>query len=257
MIQYCELYPLLSAVRAASRVVLDIYQGAFDVHMKEDHTPVTAADLAANAILLEALAAAYPSIPVVSEESHLPELKGDRFFLVDPIDGTSDFVKRRDEFTVNVALVENGLVSAGVVSAPALDELFSGLVGVGAWMGPLYDEQASLTLLPPRVSFDPRSPGSKPVRVLCSVSHRDPHTDALIAALPSAQPLSVGSSLKFCRLAQGLADYYPRKASLHEWDIAAGHAVLKAAGGNVYEACTRTEVRYGNPGFATPFFEAY
>lgn len=254
---YEELEPILRAVRAASRAVLHIYQGAFEVQMKEDHSPVTAADLAANAILLEALAIHYPSVPVVSEESLPPELEGNSFFLVDPIDGTSDFVKRRDEFTVNVALVEDGFVRAGIVSAPALDELFCGVVGDGAWAGPLYDGRATLSRLPPRAPFSPRSPGDQTVRVLCSVSHRDPHTDALIAALPKAEPLSVGSSLKFCRLAQGKADYYPRKASLHEWDIAAGHAILKAAGGNVYNAGTLEEVRYGNAGFATPFFEAY
>jgi len=257
-----DLEPILHAVEKASRAVLGIYRGDFSVDLKSDASPVTAADLAANAILLQDLAQAFPQIPVVSEESPLPDALAhgcaDSFFLIDPIDGTSDFIRRRDEFTVNVAWVENGRVVAGVVCAPALGELFYGIVGQGAWMQKLEaPRSAKVTIVNGASRFDPRAPGTQVVRVLMSVSHRDPHTDALIAALPQVLPLSVGSSLKFCRLAQGVADYYPRKASLREWDIAAGHGVLKAAGGNVYQAGTRDEVTYGHPGYATPFFEAY
>jgi 3'(2'), 5'-bisphosphate nucleotidase len=261
MFSLADLVPVLHAVEEASLAVLDIYHGDFAVATKADETPVTAADLAANAILLRELARAFPDIPVVSEES-APPFAGagavpSRFFLVDPIDGTRDFIKRTDEFTVNVALIEHGYVVAGVVAAPALDQLFWGVVGQGAWLRAISPSGDAQAVDNAHRGFDPRRPGTQPVRVLMSVSHRDPDTDAMVAALPAVVPLFVGSSLKFCRLAQGLADYYPRKKSLHEWDIAAGHAVLKAAGGNVYHAGTRTEITYGNADFATPFFEAY
>jgi len=262
MLTLANLEPLLRSVADASRAVLEIYRTTFAVKTKADASPVTAADLAANAILLRDLAALYPQWPVVSEESVAPFSSAgafpERYFLVDPIDGTSDFIKRRDEFTVNIALVEKGHVVMGVVAAPALDELFYGIVGQGAWQRPLGGDPISAQRIgQERQTFDPRTPGLEPVRVLMSVSHRDAQTDALVAAIPTIQMLSVGSSLKFCRLAQGVADYYPRCKSLHEWDIAAGHAILKAAGGNVYLAGTRNELTYGNAEFATPHFEAY
>lgn len=255
-----EFAAVLRTVARASRAVLDIYHSAFEVVTKEDATPVTTADLEANRILQQDLRRDYPGIPVVSEESAFPFSGNapEHFFLVDPIDGTRDFIQRRDEFTVNVALVENGRVIAGAVSAPALGELFWGVEGEGAWQCALFDahwQHQPVQRCSPR--FDPQNPGSALVRVLASVNHRDPRTDALMARLPAWQALQVGSSLKFCRLAQGRADYYPRQMSLHEWDIAAGHAVLKAAGGNVYLSGTREELRYGSAGFSTPCFEAY
>lgn len=260
MQKFQSILPILHAVTQASHAVLKIYHSPFTVQTKSDHTPVTAADLEANAILQQALLQYYPGIAVVSEESWSP-FQGqapDRFFLVDPVDGTRDFIQRRDEFTVNVALIEKGRVVWGVVAAPALGELFYGVVGVGARQCSLFSEnKEGVELKRPLPPWSPENPGTEPVRVLVSVNHRDPQTDAWVAKFSQGVPVSVGSSLKFCRLAQGFAHYYPRQNSLHEWDIAAGHGVLKAAGGNVFLTGTQEELTYGHPDFSTEPFEAY
>lgn len=263
-----DLLPILHSVQAASQAALAIYRSAFAVQLKDDRTPVTEADLAADRILRRDLAQAFPGIPVVTEESDAPFPAGQApraFFLVDPIDGTSDFVMRRDEFTVNVAYIEDGLPVLGVVSAPALGVMYAGIFGLGAWKmpleGPWFIEgipaPGTTELRLPSPHFAPGIAWNAPVRVLASVSHGDVATDALIAAVPGAVRVQVGSSLKFCHVAEGKADYYPRCISLNEWDIAAGHAVLMAAGGGVYRVSTTEQVRYGNANFKVPAFEAY
>lgn len=263
-----DLLPILHSVQAASQAALAIYRSAFAVQLKDDRTPVTEADLAADRILRQDLAHSFPGVPVVTEESDAPFTAGHApraYFLVDPIDGTSDFVMRRDEFTVNVAYIEDGLPVLGVVSAPALGVLYAGIHGLGAWKmpldGPWFVEGVAapqtVELRLPSPHFTPGVAWNAPVRVLASVSHGDAATDALIAAIPGVVRVQVGSSLKFCHVAEGEADYYPRCISLNEWDIAAGHAVLRAAGGGVYRVSTTEQVRYGNPGFKVPAFEAY
>ena len=248
---------LFPAVREASRIEMRHFENGFDVEIKSDSTPVTSADIAANRILLEALNRLYPDIPVVSEESEFPNRKipEGRFFLVDPLDGTSDFIAKRREWTVNVALVEKGRVVLGIVSAPALGEFFYGFRD-RAFKTAIDDVSLeNVRELKIRKRFFPnRSPRSP--RVLRSVSHVEPATEELLRKI-SGTEIPVGSSLKFLRIADGSADYYPRAFSLHEWDIAAGHGVLKAAGGNVYRLGTVSEVEYGSKGFVSPPFEAY
>jgi len=248
---------LLPAVSAASFSVLEFFKGGFDVMVKDDSTPVTSADLASNKILLDALQKYFSDIPVVSEEILNPPLSAlkDKFFLVDPLDGTSDFISGRKEFTVNLALIEKGLVALGIVSAPALGELFVGFNGIA-----LRTSISDVSLSHPERLFlknryVPFQKGRVP-RVLVSVSHTDPRTSDHLQRIGGVK-IPVGSSLKFLRIADSFADYYPRVKSLHEWDIAAGHGVLKAAGGNVYLFGLQSEVKYGTPGFISPPFEAY
>lgn len=248
---------LFPAVREASRIEMRYFENGFDVEIKPDRTPVTSADLSANRILLEALHRLYPEIPVVSEEAEQSRqnLSGGRFFLVDPLDGTSDFIAKRKEWTVNVALVEQGRVVLGIVAAPALNEFFYGFGGC-AFKTAIDDlSLENVRTLKLRDRFFPKSPRKKP-RILRSVSHVEPATEELLRKL-SGTAIPVGSSLKFLRIADGFADYYPRPFPLHEWDIAAGHGVLKAAGGNVYRFGSVSEVEYGAKGFVSPPFEAY
>ncbi len=248
---------LFPAVREASRIEMRYFENGFEVEAKPDSTPVTSADLAANRILLDALNRLYPGIPVVSEESEFPdrEISEGRFFLVDPLDGTSDFIAKRREWTVNVALVEYRRVVLGIVSAPALNEFFYGFRD-RAFRTAIDDlSLENLRELKIRDRFFPKISPRKP-RVLRSVSHVEPATEELLRNI-SGTEIPVGSSLKFLRIADGFADYYPRPLPLHEWDIAAGHGVLKAAGGNVYRLGTGFEVEYGAKGFVSPPFEAY
>lgn len=249
---------LLPAVRDAGLAELRLMRDGYDVNLKEDNSPVTSADLAANEILLDALRKFYPDIPVVSEESDFESLEENvpgKFFLVDPLDGTSDFIACRKEFTVNVALVERGRVQLGIVFAPALGELFYGFGHDAFKTSP--DDLSLKNARPLALAerFFPQRRNCEP-KVLVSVSHPEPSTEKFVQDL-GGKRIPVGSSLKFLRIADGTANYYPRAVPLHEWDIAAGHGVLKAAGGNVYRLGTDREVEYGQKKFATPPFEAY
>ena len=218
---------LAAIARPAGRAIMDVYNKPPDTQFKSDGSPVTEADRAAEAIILAGLADCAPDIPVVSEESE--ESHGlrapERFFLVDPLDGTKEFLRRdgKGSFTVNIALVENGTPVLGVVFAPALDRLFSGTVGSGA------TETVAGNLRPIAVR---QEPDSGPVAV-ASRSHRDEQTDRWLQERGISQTVSIGSSLKFCLVACGEADVYPRFGPTMEWDTAAGHAVLLAAGGRV------------------------
>ncbi len=223
------LAPLADAAIEAGAAILDIYHRGCAVERKGDGSPVTEADHAAEAIILRALGASFPGIPVVAEEEcaagRIPEV-GARFFLVDPLDGTREFVGRNGEFTVNIALVEAGRATVGIVYAPCLGRLFAGS-GETAWQG----EVANGTVLrrdPIRVRPAP----SEPVAV-ASRSHRTRETEAWLRRHAIRHVASRGSSLKFCLLAAGEADLYPRFGRTMEWDTAAGQAVLEAAGGQV------------------------
>jgi 3'(2'), 5'-bisphosphate nucleotidase len=213
----------------AGRTVLDIFQHGCAVEKKADSTPGTMADRESEAIILAGLRAAFPHIPCVAEEEVAdgiaPAALGREFFLVDPLDGTKEFVGRRTDFTVNIALIRDGAPAVGVVFAPCGRRFFSGRPGRAETLG--IDGEFRILDRRPIVM----RPAASPLAVVASRSHNTPETDAYIATLGAAEIVSVGSSLKFCLLAGGEADLYPRFSRTMEWDTAAGDAVLRAAGG--------------------------
>ena len=237
---------LLPVARAAGEEILRVYATDFEVRDKSDASPVTEADERAEALILPELAALTPDVPIVSEEAAasgaVPEA-GSRFWLVDPLDGTKEFVNRNGEFTVNIALVEEGRPVLGVVFVPARDRLYAGAVGFGAFV-----EDGG------RQAIECRRPPAEGLTVVSSRSHGD--AAALAAFLDGrsvAAEVTAGSSLKFCLVAAGDADLYPRLGRTMEWDTAAGHAVVSAAGGRV-SAVGGGELGYGKPGFENPHF---
>jgi 3'(2'), 5'-bisphosphate nucleotidase len=240
----------IEAVRAADAVVLEVYASDFAVDRKGDASPVTEADRRAEAVIVDMLARLTPDVPVVAEEAHAAgrhSAAAACFWLVDPLDGTKEFISRNGEFTVNVALVENGVPVLGVVSAPAQGRLWVGVAGDGAWV-----EDAG-----GRRDIRCRSVPDEGLTVVASRSHGDAQAlDAYLQGRKVAALRSAGSSLKLCLVASGEADLYPRLGRTMEWDIAAGHAVVAAAGGGVTDL--RGEpLRYGKPGFENPHFVAH
>jgi 3'(2'), 5'-bisphosphate nucleotidase len=239
---------LAVAAREAGEAILELVRRGFEVESKRDSSPVTEADRAAELVILAALAKAAPGVPVVAEEEvaagRIPEL-GDTYFLVDPLDGTKEFVRGGDDYTVNIGLIERGLPTLGVVFAPASGRLHGGSVGDGAWV----DEGQGKTPIRTR-------PRGELTTAVASKSHLNQATvDYLEAAVGNCGFVSVGSSLKFCILAEGKADIYPRAAPTSEWDTAAGHAVLLAAGGLV-DGADGEALRYGKPAFLNRAFVA-
>ena len=223
--------------------------GAANFKQKEDKSPVTEADLAAHRVLAYQLAPLLPNCLVVSEEDLASQVyrqdKG-RFWLIDPLDGTKEFIARNGEFTVNIALIEDGRSVLGVVYAPAIDELFWGGAGLGAWRCAC-GETATI-----KVSS---ANASDACRVVASKSHLNEITQSFIDRLGAVSVIQAGSSLKFCRIAEGKADIYPRLAPTHDWDTAAGHALVKAAGGRV-SAPDGGGLVYGSPELLLPAFIA-
>lgn len=243
---------LTSTVRAAGAAIMEIYESDFEVEHKDDRSPVTAADAAGEKIILADLARLTPDIPVVAEEEaaagRIPEV-GSVFWLVDPLDGTKEFIKRNGEFTVNIGLVVDGRPALGLVYVPAQDVLYGGF-GVGT----AFRERGNA----PREAIECRRAPAEGLTVLASRSHAN--SEALQAYLGDkkvAEVTNAGSSLKFCRVAEGAADLYPRFGPTCEWDTCAAHAVLDAAGGGV----TLTDGQpflYGKvPTFLNPHFIAH
>jgi len=240
----------------AGAAIMEVYaRPDLGTRAKADDSPVTEADLAADRIIVAGLEAAYPDIPVVTEEraeSHVAATGA--HFLVDPLDGTKEFVQRRGDFTVNIALIEGGVPVAGVVYAPAVRRLFRTAAGGGA-----VEETGAFA----RDVEGPTRPiavaraDNAALRVVASKSHRDAATDAWIARYAVADFKSAGSSLKFCLVASGEADLYPRLGPTMEWDTAAGEAVLRAAGGEVVVFESRAPMRYGRADRRNPFFIAH
>ncbi|MGH8363477.1 MAG: 3'(2'),5'-bisphosphate nucleotidase CysQ [Gammaproteobacteria bacterium] len=222
------LEPLLNIAEAAGRRILEIYATDFSVQQKADHSPVTAADLAAQEIIVQGLKLLTPDLPVLSEESsQIPfaeRRRWDRYWLVDPLDGTKEFISRNGDFTVNIALVQQHAPVVGVVHIPAEDLSYYGVVNAGAY-------RRKTGGVPEPIHVRPL--GNGPVRVVASRSHRGEVLDGYLAKLGAHETLSRGSALKFCLVAEGAADVYPRLGPTSEWDTAAGHAVLLAAGGHV------------------------
>jgi 3'(2'), 5'-bisphosphate nucleotidase len=225
---------LIDLAHAAGQAVMGVYEKDFAHRLKDDSTPVTDADLAAEAVILAGLARIAPDIPVISEEAAAAgaeSITGERFFLVDPLDGTKEFLSRNGEFTINIALIEHTEAVAGVVYAPALGRLFWGERGHGAAEGSLAPDGDREGVRWRPIHVRPRPQGG--LKVVASRSHRDARTESWLASIDIGELVSAGSSLKFCLLAAGEADLYPRFGRTMEWDTAAGHAVLAAAGGQV------------------------
>jgi 3'(2'), 5'-bisphosphate nucleotidase len=250
------LEAMVSAAVAAGRAIHEIYTRGFEVTSKADSTPVTDADHAAEAIILEHLRRAAPGVPIVAEEEvaagRSPAV-GREFFLVDPLDGTKAFVRRRGDFTVNIALTRAGAPVLGAVYAPASSQLFAG--NVLARSAFRSEQHVAATVPAPRVPIRVRPAPQSGLTVVASRSHATPETDTYLANYPVAERVAVGSSLKFCLVASGTADLYPRLGPTMEWDTAAGHAVLTAAGGSVW-APGGVPLSYGKPGFRNPWFIA-
>ena len=251
------LQSLIYSAQRAGGAIMAVYAKGFDVRDKADASPVTMADEAAERIILEDLAEIAPGVPVVAEESvaggKVPVV-AERFFLVDPLDGTKEFISHRDEFTVNIALIENGEPVLGVVLAPARRELFWGDVRAGR-AGHL-DAEPDGTMPLMGAPLRARSAPPQGLVAVASRSHRSPETETFLANYPVSEFRSIGSSLKFCLLAAGQADIYPRLGPTMEWDTAAGQAVLVAAGGRV-TTLEGEPFRYGKPGFRNGHFVAW
>ena len=244
------------ALEAGDRI-MQIYDSPdFEVKTKSDASPVTEADEAADALISEGLAEAFPQIALVTEEqaaSHGQSVS--TFLIVDPLDGTKEFVQRRGDFTVNIAYVENGVPLRGVVYAPAKGRLFYTLADGRSVeeKGPVFDKDSIGERHPISVSV----PDNRALMVVASKSHRDQATDDYIAQYAVSDMTSAGSSLKFCLVATGEADLYPRLGRTMEWDTAAGDAVLRGAGGEMVRFDDHSAFLYGKEGFANPFFIAY
>jgi 3'(2'), 5'-bisphosphate nucleotidase len=244
---------LVNLALQAGREIMAIYGTDFGARTKSDLTPVTEADEAAERVILEGLAKLDPQTPVISEEAasagRIPQV-GNSFYLVDPLDGTKEFVSRNGEFTVNIARIENGVPVLGVVYAPAIGRIFWGDASKGAAEGKI---AADATISWKKLLVRP-CPGDGAI-VVASRSHRDSATDDYLKTVKVAKLVSAGSSLKFCLIAAGEADLYPRFGRTMEWDTAAGHAVLLAAGGKVLNSdgqplCYGKRDRgFDNPGF--------
>ncbi|WP_210528430.1 3'(2'),5'-bisphosphate nucleotidase CysQ [Rubellimicrobium arenae] len=240
----------------AGAAIMEIYEAPeMGVQQKADASPVTAADLAADRIISDGLRAEFPEIPLVTEEQAATHgaLHGD-FLIVDPLDGTKEFVQRRGDFTVNIAFVRDGVPIRGVVYAPAKGRLFyTNAVGDSVEEDGTHDPSRVGVSVPIRVA----QPDNRALRVVASKSHRDAATDAYIGNYAVSDFKSAGSSLKFCLVATGEADLYPRLGRTMEWDTAAGQAVLLGAGGRVVRFDTHAPLDYGKPGYENPFFIAH
>ena len=248
-IQGALLEDVVAITRDAGALIMEIYRSDFEVRGKQDASPVTEADEKAEQLILERLGALKSQFPVVSEEAvaagYMPELE-QCFWLVDPLDGTKEFIQRNGEFTVNIALIEKGIPILGVVFAPALDRLYAGATGLGAW----------LEVQGKRQTIECRNIPEDGLDVVASRSHGD--ADALDQFLNGRlvrSRKSAGSSLKICLVAEGEADLYPRLGRTMEWDIAAGHAVLLAAGGQIH-TLNGDVLSYGKQDMSNPHFYA-
>lgn len=240
----------------AGEVIMAVYNSPdFEVKSKSDASPVTEADEAADALISAGLRAEFPDVALVTEEQAATHGQTvTTFLVVDPLDGTKEFVQRRGDFTVNIAWVLDGSPVRGVVYAPAQGRLFYTDKGGNAVeeIGP-FDPDTKGDVHPLRVA----TPDNSALMVVASKSHRDQATDDHIAKYAVKDMTSAGSSLKFCLVATGEADLYPRLGRTMEWDTAAGHAVLVGAGGDVVRFDDHQPLRYGKDGFANPFFIAY
>ncbi|WP_281301961.1 MULTISPECIES: 3'(2'),5'-bisphosphate nucleotidase CysQ [unclassified Iodidimonas] len=250
-----DLPALIMAAIEAGEEILDVAKSAISVRKKDDHSPVTEADERAERVILACLTNLTPSWMVIAEESAaaggLPDRVSGPFWLVDPLDGTKEFLKGGDDYTVNIALIKDGKPQLGLVYCPAKRRLFVGDIRTGAWQADISNNNE----IGPKHAITCR-PCATPPTLVASKSHRNAETDAYLAHYPDAPLTSIGSSLKFCLLATGEADIYPRLGPTMEWDTAAGHAVLLAAGGAMVDD-QGADFRYYKPGFKNGHFLAW
>ena len=253
---------LVPPVLAAGAIEMRHYRSGVTVEAKADHSPVTIADREAEAVLVAAIALAAPEIPIIAEEAvsagRMPAI-GATFFLVDPLDGTREFIEQRGEFTVNIALVLEGVPVFGIVYAPATEELYVTLGPDAAAMARVEPREGSVALADLHLApIRTRQPDPSALVALASRSHSNAETETFLGRYHIAKRTNAGSSLKFCAIARGAADIYPRLGPTMEWDTAAGHAVLLAAGGAV-TTLDGAPLSYGNTaaGLRNPHFVAW
>ena len=253
---YTDLVPQLSDIaRNAGAAIMEIYHQCEGVEIikKADNSPLTAADKASNAVICEGLEKLPLQYPIVSEENKMVPYETrkeyDYYWLIDPLDGTKEFIKRNGEFTVNIALIQNGKVVLGVVYTPALDELFWAVLGKGAFKA---SNGNTVSIKAPTFSMQ-----DKGIKVVCSRSHLNDETKAFIDQLNAPDLVSKGSSLKFLELATGNAHVYPRVAPTMEWDTAAAQIILEESGGKVVQYGTDDPVVYNKENMLNPYFVAY
>ncbi|WP_240796789.1 3'(2'),5'-bisphosphate nucleotidase CysQ [Terasakiella sp. SH-1] len=242
---------LLDVARKAGDLTMEIYQSDFEIYSKKDESPVTEADRKAEAIITPVLKDLAPDIPIVAEEAFsagdCPDVTDKKFWLVDPVDGTKQFIKKQDEFTVNIALIdEDRQPIFGVVHAPALNRMFWGSLEHGAFV---QESDGTIRQISVR-----KAPDDGIVAVV-SRSHKTPEVDDFLKDYSVADEVSAGSSIKFCQVAEGIADLYPRFGPTMEWDTGAGHAVVLGAGGTV-KTPEGDDFRYAKDGFKNGFFIA-
>lgn len=232
---YTDINKINTLARQAGKLILEYYESDYEVEIKTDDSPVTQADIAADKLICAGLQELAPEIPIISEEGNkvLPP-NTNRFWLVDPLDGTKGFINKTGQFTVNIGLIENGKPTLGVIYIPTEDRMFSGIVGQGAML-----DGAPISC---------RKPPEEGLIVVASKSHSCALTNEFITALKVQKYAPAASSLKFCMLAEGVADLYPRFGTTMEWDVAAGHAILRAAGGEMTNP-DGSEFQYDKPEF--------
>ena len=253
--QEINIETLLDIAIKAGDAIMEIYARDFAVEIKEDKSPLTEADIKSNAVILEGLKKHYPDIPFISEETKLTayEVRKDwkRFWLIDPIDGTKEFIKKNGEFTVNIALIEDGVPVVGVVHVPAQNKTYYGVKGIGSFK--IENREQKL-----EIRNTTHYLVKQQVTVVASRSHLDERTLAFVEALKAegkeVEFISSGSSLKFCFVAEGAADVYPRFAPTMEWDTGAAHAVALYAGKSVINFETKQPLVYNKENLLNPFF---
>ncbi len=252
MISKLELLQLCNIAKNAGDEILRIYNNNdVNISVKPDDTPVTDADIASHNEIVKGLTSNFSQFPIMSEEANIADWEQRKlwqtYWLIDPLDGTKEFIAKNGEFTVNIALIHEGQPIAGVVYAPALNKNFYGARNIGAWV----ETEGDIQTLPVNTQ------SNQHLTVVGSRSHPSPQLQEYLTQFDDYQLTSVGSSLKFCLLAEGIADLYPRLGPTHEWDTAAGQAVLEAAGGKVTEFNSTTPLRCNQkPSTLNPFFLA-
>lgn len=261
MFNESQIASIIQAAKKAGDTIMDYYNNhkSIDVATKNDNSEVTKADLVANNLLIESLSKSFPDVAIVSEENSREDnqkaAQSKKFFVIDPLDGTSSFIKKSDQFTVNIALVENYETVFGVIYAPAMDLMY------------YTDHNQNSVKISDFSSSDSKksqiSVSGKKEDLLVICTKRDPERSEIILDMQSSNKsikeiVSVSSSYKFCLIAEGAADYYPRRVNIKAWDVAAGHAIVKRAGGNMISYFSKEEVRYDlEKGFEVNFFEVF